>query len=160
AAAGAGKSRLVAEFLRRRKLAGTEIEVWIGRGDPVSAGSSFAILAQALRRACGMLDGEPLEGRRHKLRARVARSVALADRQRVAEFLGELIGCESTDDASEMLRAARRSAVLMNDQMRRAWEDFVAAECATHPVVVVLEDLQWGDVATTKFAAAALRRAA
>src|SRR5262249_9069193 len=99
------------------------------------------------------------EVRRHKLRARVARSVALADRQRVAEFLGELIGCESTDDASEMLRAARRSAVL-NDQMRRAWEDFVAAECATHPVVVVLEDLPWGDVATTKFAAAALRRAA
>jgi hypothetical protein len=160
AAAGAGKSRLVAEFLRRRKLDGSDIEVWTGRGDPVSAGSSFAILAQALRRACGMLDGEPLDVRRHKLRARVARSVVYAERQRVAEFLGELVGCESTDDASEILRAARQSAVLMNDQMRRAWEDFVAAECATHPLVVVLEDLQWGDVATTKFAAAALRRAA
>jgi tetratricopeptide (TPR) repeat protein len=56
------------------------------------------------------------------------------------------------------LRAARQNVVVMGDQMRRAWEDFVAAECAAHPVVLVLEDLQWGDVPTTKLVDAALRR--
>jgi eukaryotic-like serine/threonine-protein kinase len=159
ASAGAGKSRLIAEFLRRRKAEGDDIAVWIGRGDPLSAGSAFAILAQALRRTVGILDGEPIAVRLHKLRANVARHVPPADRARVAEFLGELIGSESTEP-SDMLRAARQSSTLMHDQMRRAWEDFIAAECAAHPVVIVLEDLQWGDPATIKFVSAALRRAA
>jgi hypothetical protein len=160
APAGAGKSRLTSEFLRRRELDGGELETWIGRGDPSSAGSSFAILAQAVRRACGMHDGESLAIRSHKLRARVARHVAAPDRARVVEFLGELVGCEVVGTPSEMLRAARASSVLMNDQMRRAWEDFVVGECTAHPVVFLLDDLQWGDLATTKFVAAALRRAA
>jgi tetratricopeptide (TPR) repeat protein len=42
--------------------------------------------------------------------------------------------------------------------MRRAWEDFLAAECTRHPVVLVLEDLQWGDAPTVKFVDAALRK--
>jgi eukaryotic-like serine/threonine-protein kinase len=159
AAAGAGKSRVAQEFLRRRKAEGAELEVWTGRGDPCSVGSSFAILAQAVRRTCGILDGEPLVVRLKKLRARVALNVPAGDRQRVADFLGEMIGCE-TVDASDMLRAARQSNSLMHDQMRRAWEDFVAAECAARPLVIVLEDLQWGDPATIKFTSAALRRAA
>jgi hypothetical protein len=33
----------------------------------------------------------------------------------------------------------------MGDQMRRAWVDFVEAECRTEPARLVLEDLQWGD---------------
>jgi hypothetical protein len=160
APAGTGKSRLLGEFLRRRKDAGDDIELWIGRGDPLAAGSAFAIVAQALRRACGMLDGEPLAVRQHKLRARVARHVPAAERKRVTEFLGELVGCEITDGVSEMLRSARGSAVLMNDQIRRAFEDFVVAEATAHPLVLVLEDLQWGDVPTTKLVGGALRRAA
>jgi hypothetical protein len=159
ATAGTGKSRLVSEFVRRRKADGSELEVWIGRGDPHNAGSSFAILGQALRRACGILDGEPLAVRQHKLRARVARHVPAGDRTRVFEFLGELVGCEVAYGASEMLRSARQNPVLMNDQMRRAWEDFIAAEASAHPIVLVFEDLQWGDQPTTKFAASALRRA-
>jgi hypothetical protein len=158
---GAGKSRLISELVRRLRASasGAEPEVWIGRGDPLTAGSPLAILAQAVRRACGLLDGEPAAVRRHKLRARVARHVPAADRDRVGEFLAELLGCEDPDRASEPLRAARGNPVLMGDQLRRAWEDFVAAEAAHGPVVLVVEDLQWADPPTTKFVAAALRRA-
>jgi tetratricopeptide (TPR) repeat protein len=45
----------------------------------------------------------------------------------------------------------------MGDQMRRAWEDLLVAECAAHPLVLVLEDLHWGDLPSVKLLDAALR---
>ncbi len=52
--------------------------------------------------------------------------------------------------------------MLMGDQMRRAFEDLLRAECAAGPVLLVLEDLHWGDLPTVKFvdAAAHARRSA
>jgi tetratricopeptide (TPR) repeat protein len=38
----------------------------------------------------------------------------------------------------------------MGDQIRRAWIDFVQAECTAGPLVIVLEDLHWGDPATVE----------
>ena len=55
------------------------------------------------------------------------------------------------------LRAARGDPQLMGDGMRRALEDWLAAECAAHPVLLVLEDLHWGDLGTVSFVDAALR---
>ena len=45
----------------------------------------------------------------------------------------------------------------MGDAMRRAWEDWLSAECAARPVLMVLEDLHWGDLGTVSFVDAALR---
>ena len=45
----------------------------------------------------------------------------------------------------------------MGDGMRRAFEDWLAAECAAHPVLLVLEDLHWGDLGTVSFLDGALR---
>jgi len=45
----------------------------------------------------------------------------------------------------------------MGEQLRRAFEDFLDAETAGHPVLIVLEDLHWGDQATVRFLEAALR---
>src|SRR5262249_27194737 len=47
--------------------------------------------------------------------------------------------------------------MVMADQTRRAWEDFVAAECSAHPVLLLLEDLHWGDGATVSYVDSALR---
>jgi predicted ATPase len=44
----------------------------------------------------------------------------------------------------------------MGEHMRRAWEDFLAAECAVHPTLLVLDDLQWGDLPTVRLIGAAL----
>ena len=44
--------------------------------------------------------------------------------------------------------------------MRRAYEDWMRAECAHHPVVLVLEDLHWGDLPTVKVIDALLRNLA
>jgi serine/threonine protein kinase/tetratricopeptide (TPR) repeat protein len=154
---GMGKSRVRHEFLRRLEERDAPVEVWVGRGDPMSAGSPFGLLASALRRAAGMRDGEPLAVQQQKLRARVARHVPAAEAPRVAEFLGELLSVPSPGDPSVQLRAAQQEPILMGDQMRRAWEDFLAAECGAQPVVLVLEDLQWGDLPTVKAVDGALR---
>ena len=155
--AGMGKSRLRYEFVRRLQDRDKPVEVWIARGDPNRAGSPFGMLAQALRRMVGLLDGTPGDIAQRKLRARVARHVNPPDVARVATFLGEMLGIASTDDDLQLL-AARQDASLMGDQLRRAFEDFVVAESRAAPLVLVLEDLHCGDLPTVKIVDAALRR--
>jgi tetratricopeptide (TPR) repeat protein len=146
-AAGVGKSRLRYEFLREVGKRG--VEVWIGRADPMSRGSPLRMIAQALRHAMGIVDGEPLGGSRQKVRNRVLRNLRAGEAAtRVAEFLGELLSVPFPEDESVQLRAARQDPVLRGDQMRRALEDFTAAECKAQPLVLVLEDLHWGDQPT------------
>ncbi len=155
--AGMGKSRLAIELLRRLRQRDDAPSIWIGRGDPMSAGSPFGLLGEALRRALELDPGDSLEVRRDKIRERVARGDALpAEAARVAAFLGELLGTPFPDDVQ--LRAARRDPLLLGDQMRRACEDFLLAESTRRPVVLVLEDLHWGDLPTVKLVDAALRR--
>lgn len=171
---GVGKSRLRHELVARlerthdalpatgERAGGAEgrppITVLSGRGDPMSAGSPFGLIAPMVRRSMGIVDGEPPMVQRNKMRARVARVVPEADRERVVEFLGELVSVPTpAEEESVQLRAARSEALLMGDQMRRAWADWLAAECRAAPVLVVLEDLHWGDLPSAQFVDAALR---
>jgi len=157
APAGMGKSRLVAELMPLIKARYEGVVFWVGWGDPLRGGSAFGLLRQALQSALGLHDGAPLAVRQDTLRSRVARHVPEAERPRVTEFLGELLDTPFPDDDSAPLRAARHEAAVMSEQMRRAAEDFLRAECAAHPVLLVLEDLHWGDLPTVRFVDAALR---
>ncbi|HZF50458.1 MAG TPA: protein kinase, partial [Polyangiaceae bacterium] len=154
---GVGKSRLAQEFLQGLKARGGAVSLWIARGDVQRAGSPFGMLGQALRSACGIRDGEPLHVRQEKLSAEVAARIAPSDRRRVAEFLGEIVGAPFPDEDSLPLRAARRDAQLMAEQLRAAFLDFLRAACGERPVVVLLEDLHWGDRPTVLLLDAALR---
>ncbi|MEO5618137.1 MAG: AAA family ATPase, partial [Candidatus Eisenbacteria bacterium] len=157
APAGIGKSRVRHDFLNAIKRRENPVIIWIGRGDPISAGSPFGMIAPAIRRAAGILDGEPLAMRQLKLRVRVARHLTGPDARRATEFLGELIGVGFPDEQSIELRAAREDTRLMGDQMLRAWQDWLMAECSAQPVLIVLEDLHWGDIPTVNYTDAALR---
>jgi predicted ATPase len=44
-----------------------------------------------------------------------------------------------------------------SEQMQRAFDAWLAAECEKNPVLLVLEDLQWGDVPSVKLIDSALR---
>ncbi|HEY2748556.1 MAG TPA: protein kinase, partial [Polyangia bacterium] len=157
APAGVGKSRLRYEFMRQLGARPEPLELWMGRCDPMSAGAPFALLADVIRRVTGLFEGEPLGVRQKKIRARLARVVPEIDLPRLAAFIGELVGTPFPDDDDLPLRAARHDPTLMGDQMRRAWEDWLAFECCAQPVVLVLEDLHWGDLPTVRFIDAALR---
>jgi tetratricopeptide (TPR) repeat protein len=153
---GMGKSRLRHELLSRVKARGEATTIWAGQADPISAGSAFGLLSKAVRRGLDIAEGEPIETRRDKLRTRVAQHRAL-DAARVSAFLGELVGAPFPDDEDVQLRAARRNPMLMNDQIRLAWEEFLHAECAALPVLIVIEDLHWGDLPTVTMIDGALR---
>jgi len=155
-AVGLGKSRLRFELVRHVRSRDDECEVVIARGDPIAGGSPFGMIAQLIRGTAGLLEGEPRAVSLQKLRARVARHVAPAQIPRVAAFLGELVDLPS-DDVSIEVVAARQDAILMGDQMRRAFEDLLSAECDARPVLLVLEDLHWGDLPSVRFVDAALR---
>ena len=155
AEAGVGKSRLRAEFLRRTRSAA--VQIWEARGDPMRAGAPFELLGQLIQQTARLRAGEPLEARQQKLAARVAQRVDDARCPRVAEFLGEMVGTPFPEQNSVQLRAARQNAMLMSDQMRRAWVDFIEAECRTQPVILVLEDLHWGDLPTVEYLDTTLR---
>lgn len=154
---GGGKSRLAHEFMRTAREHSKQVRIWLGRGDALRAGSAFGLLGQVVRNAAGVREAEPIETRRDKLRSRVAEHVPAAKRDYVTSFLAELIGAPSSDDVSPLLAAARKDAQLMNDHMREAWLEFVDAECRAAPVLVLLEDLHWGDFPTVKFIDRALR---
>ncbi len=161
---GAGKSRLAGELLDRLARGRAPVTVWRSAGDQLSAGSPFSMIAPAIRRAAGIHESEPAAVRCHKLHARLQRHVLAADLERLTAFLGELIGVPVDDDpegsarpAAIQLRAARRDAMLMGDQMRRAFEDVLAAETAAGPLLFVLEDLHWGDLPSVSFLGSALR---
>jgi serine/threonine protein kinase/tetratricopeptide (TPR) repeat protein len=160
APAGLGKSRLRHEFLRRLEARGEAMEVLGGRGDPMYAGAPHGLLGQALRRLCGVEDGAAQETRREQLAARLGRYLAASRRQQVVEFLGELCGVPFPDDDSPRLRAARQEPRVMSDLVAEALVAFLDAECAVHPVLLVLEDLHWGDSATVRMVDVALRELA
>ncbi len=82
--------------------------------------------------------------------------VPAAQLPRIATFLGELAHVPIEDDAAA-LAAARRDPVIMGDQLRRAFEDWLAAETARRPVVLVLDDLHLGDLSTVKLVDSVLR---
>jgi hypothetical protein len=46
----------------------------------------------------------------------------------------------------------------MHEQMRRAFGEWIDAECTKGPVVIVLEDLHWGDPSSVEYVIDALRR--
>ncbi len=152
---GIGKSRVRFELLRRIEASESRPEIWFGRGDLLRAGSPYGILAPALRRAAGIHENEPVEVSRQKLRARVLRH-ASAPSETTTQFLGELVGVPFANDSVE-LAAARQDPLLMGHQVSRAFTHFLGIETAAQPVVIVLEDLHWGDLPTVKLIDAALR---
>lgn len=155
--AGIGKSRLRYEFLARVAERHADLRVWLARGDPMSAGSPFGLVAQALRRVWGVMDGEPAAESRGRISDWVSARFELDDRARLEAFLGELTRIECAREDDERLLAARRDPVLMGDQLRRAFEDAVLAECDRGPLLVVLEDLHWGDFPSISLIDSALR---
>ncbi|WP_437645391.1 protein kinase domain-containing protein [Sorangium sp. So ce362] len=155
AGAGVGKSRLGDELIRRVGARSEPVAVWRAHGDPMRGGAALGLLAQLVRREAGLRGDEPIEARREKLAARVARHVGAAARERVTELLGEL--CEAPFPESPALRAARQDRAVLEEQTRRAFLDLLRAESDAQPVLIVLDDVHWSDRGTVDTIDAALR---
>ena len=152
---GIGKSRLGHEFLRRLASRGQPPRIWTGVADPLTSGAVFGLLVQVLRRALGLVDGEPVEARRDKIRAWSADHPG-AGGMAFAETLGELLGTPFETEDRDEPGGLRDHPKLPSEQMRQSFLGFLREECQAQPVVIVLEDLHWGDLSTIKLMYAAL----
>ena len=149
--AGIGKSRLLQEFM-----------TWVrSRSEPVlmlfGAGAPFALLGRAVRRLAGIAETDSADERRRKLAECVGRNLPHGARAGVTAFIGEIAGVSFPESDHESLRAARQNPVLMADATRRAFEEWMRVECDVNPVLVILEDLHWGDAGTVELLDGAIR---
>ena len=144
------------ELLKRVRRRGAPVEILVGGASSLGKGSMFGVIADALHRAAGLRDDEPIEARQSRLEARLARSVAAVDLPRIAAFLGELCGAPFPD-ADEALRAARQNPMLLGDAMRAAWEDWLTAEPRRARCCWCSRTSHWGDAATVSLVDATLR---
>jgi tetratricopeptide (TPR) repeat protein len=155
--AGSGKSRVRFEFCDRIQRQGRAFELLIGCGDPMRDAAPFSLLGPALLAWAGVTGGEPESVQRQRLTAHVARFLPAESALRTAVFLGEMANLPFPDEALLSLRAAREDPRLMADQMLVAWMEWLEAECDHQPMLLVLEDLHWGDLPSVNFVDAALR---
>jgi tRNA A-37 threonylcarbamoyl transferase component Bud32 len=156
---GSGKSRVRHELVRRLANAPSAPRVLQCRGDPLHVTTPYATIAQSVRQGLGLIEPEPSGAVQERLR-RHAAELAGDDVERVAAFLGELVGEHFDDSANIQLRAARCSPEAMADQIGLAFAELLRAWCARRPVMLVLEDLHWGDTASVQLVDHALRRLA
>ena len=153
---GQGKSRLRQEFvLKARKE--RDLAVFVARADPVAAGSAFLLVRQIVRQAVGAHDGDTDATQHMAIRSHMQSLVAGVEAERTADFLGELIGLPCADRPSPELRAARNDQQIMSVWLRRSFVEWLAIESAARPLLIVLEDLHWGDVPSMTFIEDALR---
>jgi serine/threonine protein kinase len=153
---GQGKSRLRYELVAAARKRG-DIAILTARADPIGAGSAFMLVRQLIRQAIGLRGGDPSGEQHAKLRAHVASICEKVHSERIADFLGELIGVPSVEHASPQLRAARNDPQIMAGWLRRSFAEWLTAECSTRPILVVLEDLHWGDLPSVTYLDAGLR---
>lgn len=157
AAAGVGKSRLRHEFLRRISAGTAPVSVLFGRGDAMNPGAPYGLCAAVLRGLCGRLDGTNAEQAWTRLYALSTSYVGDKEAPRVTAFLAELSGLEPSVDKYPPLHAARLDGRLFFEQSSVAMSDFLRGACAVQPVLLVLEDLQWGDSQSIELTEVALR---
>jgi hypothetical protein len=155
--AGQGKSRLRYEFMAKVRERG-DVGILMARADPVGAGSAFMLVRQLIRRAVGLQEVSAESGQEAKLlRAYVGRVCVGSDVGRIADFLGELLSVPSTERASPELRAARNDPQVMAVWLRRSFGDWLAAGSAARPLLIVVEDLHWGDLPSVTYLGDGLR---
>ena len=155
---GFGKTRLVEE-LRACLRGSPNVRIHDARGASVGAGAPLALLGSLLRRSLGLDGSEDAPSRESRLLA-MASYFSADDPRRTATFLGEVVGLSFSANASPLLEVARHDARVMADQMYRAFEEWLACESDLGPVVLVLDDLQWGDTPSVAFLDRALARLA
>ncbi len=154
--AGIGKSRLRFELVDRLSEGVHHLFVISGRGDWMGLGSAFGLLRGALRTALQLDSAESEYEERQKLLG--AASVCGArERQRVAAFLGEMLGVIFPDDTFHGLKRAREDASFMAEAIQEAFVDFIHGKARTGPVLMIFEDLHWGDLPSTRLVDAVLR---
>jgi class 3 adenylate cyclase/tetratricopeptide (TPR) repeat protein len=131
--AGVGKSRLAWEFFKY--IDGLTETIWYQRGRCLAYGEgvAFAALTEMVRMRTGIVENEPPESARQKLRRSVEEFIPDAEeRAWVEPRLAHLLGLEER-------------AVADPRDLYAAWRVFFERMAAQFTTLLIFEDLQWAD---------------
>jgi class 3 adenylate cyclase/tetratricopeptide (TPR) repeat protein len=140
--AGLGKTRLAQELSRHAGDLPDGRVLW-GRCAPYGEGRDLSALAELVRTACGIDEGDDAP----TARDRVARTVARLEHPgavppAMAERLQTLLGLD-TEPASGLRELAAPGSVGAADQVRQAVAALFSALAVDGPLLLVLDDLHW-----------------
>jgi class 3 adenylate cyclase/tetratricopeptide (TPR) repeat protein len=131
--AGVGKSRLAWEFFKY--IDGLTETIWYQRGRCLAYGEgvAFAALTEMVRMRTGIVENEPLESARQKLR-RSVEAFILDDEERswVESRVAHLLGLEERAGADPR-------------DLYAAWRVFFERIALQNTTLLIFEDLQWAD---------------
>jgi eukaryotic-like serine/threonine-protein kinase len=154
---GIGKSRLGRELVARARSRGSA-RVLTARADPLSAGSSLGLMHRLIRSAVGLPTGQDPLRQQQALRSYLQNMVGEEALPWTHEFMCELLGVPlHTTACSLLMRTARADSEVMREQYRRVLECWLDAECAQRPLLLLFEDLHWGDLPSIVYIDDALR---
>ncbi|MCG8417205.1 MAG: protein kinase [Proteobacteria bacterium] len=155
--AGMGKSRLWQELLNRLEQSGDEYEALCGRGDAFRIGSPFVILATAVNAWAELDPRDSPEMQWDDLQARLAEVADPAQVDRLTVGLSVMLGTSGPRRDHPMLAAARENPVFLRQLMEEAWLGWLRALTDRVPVLLILDDLHWGDQLSVTYVDVALR---
>ncbi len=147
-AAGAGKSRVVAEARARMAAAREPPTILVGSAENGERTASLGLVRSMLRRHFSLRRRSDPAVSEAAVRAAVADLVAPSLVDTTADFLSELLLDHRREAPSAPVRAARAEPRLMSDQLARAVELVLRAIAASGPVVFCLEQIHWADEAS------------
>jgi DNA-binding SARP family transcriptional activator len=139
---GIGKTRLVSELQRVSEHIGWRVRWRQGRSLPYGDGVSFWALGEMVKSEAGILESDAAEKAGSHLQETVRRVIEdSADADRIARFLGALIGLGGEEPAAGDRR----------NEMFAAWRRFLEALADERLLVLVFEDVHWADDALLDF---------
>ena len=131
---GVGKTTLVRELWEWLGTQAPEPLRRVGRCLSYGQGFAYSPLGEVVREHFGLLESDPPETVRRRLGQR--------------EILGLTLGLEAPSDLHPLAA---------HDRLQQAWVGFLEELVANRPVVVLVEDLHWGDDALLDLLEEALR---
>ncbi|HTU57841.1 MAG TPA: AAA family ATPase, partial [Polyangiales bacterium] len=158
AESGMGKSRLMSELLTRLE-AFSAARVICARGDAMAVGSTLVLVQQLIMSGLGIKHLASASERQAQCARLFSEPDPTQPRDPTTLFLAELIGAPYTHAQERLLRAARNDPAMMSEQKRRAFVRFVLTLSARAPLLIVIDDLHWGDLASVSYLNDALREA-
>ena len=156
--AGGGKSRLRREFIGKAAHGG-KLRTVVARADVVGSGGALSLVKQIALRLVSLTDAESRDERGERVRAFVGSRPGRGDAAHTIEFLSELVGATTHEEPSAELVAARSDPRGMSAWLRKTFAELCSDEARRDGLVIVLEDLHWGDEASVDFVGEALRQA-
>ncbi len=133
---GVGKSFVVLEFVRRLDADPGTVTWRVGRSPPYPEGVAFWALSEIVKAQAGIVGTDGAAALARKLRRAVRQAIpARAEAVSVEGHVGALLGLAPGADA----RGDERDAAF------GSWRRFLEGHARRTPLVLVFEDLHWGD---------------